>query len=105
MVARRQICCVAPPTVGLNNAFRHVYGNGQALRAHCGSKLLAAEIFDDRPAFSARRTSASSGFGLAGLRRRRTEPRGSLFEFSSRPRWRARLIARFNLASMEPAYA
>jgi len=89
---------------GLNNAFRHADGNGQALRAHCEDGLLVVEISDDGPTSGVKQTPTSSGLGLAGLRGR-IESLGGLFEFTSQPHLGTRLTARFNLANTEPAYA
>ena len=99
-----KICLYRFAQEGLNNAFRHAEGNGQALCARCNDGLLEVEITDAGPTSSAKQTSTASGLGLAGLRGR-IESLGGLFEFTSEPCRGARLTARFNLADTEPGYA
>ena len=99
-----KICLYRFAQEGLNNAFRHAEGNGQALCARCNDGLLEVEITDAGPTSSAKQTSTASGLGLAELRGR-IESLGGLFEFTSEPCRGARLTARFNLADTEPGYA
>jgi len=86
---------------GLNNAFRHAGGRGQALHARCDDGLLEVTISDDGTdrTESSQRTG-SAGLGLAGLRGR-IESIGGAFDFHSQPGSGARLTARFNLAKVE----
>jgi signal transduction histidine kinase len=91
---------------GLNNAFRHADGRGQALRAIYEDGLLEVTVSDAGPVAETAKNRAfgSGGLGLAGLRGR-IESLGGSFEFISRPGIGARVTARFKLATMELDYA
>jgi signal transduction histidine kinase len=91
---------------GLNNAFRHADGRGQALRAIYEDGLLEVTVSDAGPVAqsSVNRAFGSGGLGLAGLRGR-IESLGGSFEFISQPGLGARVTARFTLATMALDYA
>jgi signal transduction histidine kinase len=56
---------------GLNNAYRHARGHGQAVRAIQNNDLLTIEISDQGPGFLACSQTAGNGtLGLCGLRHR-----------------------------------
>ena len=99
-----KVCLYRFAQEGLNNAFRHADGHGQALRARCDDGMLEVMVSDDGPVSGVRQPSESGGLGLAGLRGR-IESLGGVFEFQPRPHRGTRLTVRFNLANVEPAYA
>jgi signal transduction histidine kinase len=100
-----KVCLYRFAQEGLNNAFRHAGGRGQALRAYCDEGLLELLISDDGAAANdSRPPIGSSGLGLAGLQGR-IESLGGVFEFQAPPGQGARLTARFNLARVEFLHA
>ncbi len=99
-----KVCLYRFAQEGLNNAFRHAGGRGQALRAHCESGLLEVVVSDDGAAtINWQQPSGSGGLGLAGLRGR-IEALGGEFDFRTRPGKGAILTARFTLAKVEVAH-
>jgi signal transduction histidine kinase len=99
-----KVCLYRFAQEGLNNAFRHADGHGQALRARCDDGLLEVMVSDEGPVSGIRQPSESGGLGLAGLRGR-IESLGGVFEFQPRPHRGTRLTVSFNLANVEPAHA
>ncbi|QPC89906.1 sensor histidine kinase [Mesorhizobium sp. INR15] len=66
---------------GLNNAYRHGKGKGQAVKAGSKGGKLSVEVSDRGPGFGSAR---AEGLGLAGLRER-IESIGGQFETTSGP--------------------
>jgi signal transduction histidine kinase len=91
---------------GLNNAFRHAEGRGQALRGQYRNGLLEVTVSDagSISVTNTKRAFGSGSLGLAGLRGR-IEALGGVFEFMAQPGHGARLTARFNLTTLEFDYA
>jgi signal transduction histidine kinase len=89
---------------GLNNAFKHAAGSGQAVRARLDGALLEIAVSDDGPGFIDHEQSlgASSRIGLTGLRAR-IEALGGTFEIQSQPGHGTHLIAHFALSDEERA--
>ena len=67
---------------GLNNAWRHGKGKGQAIRAKMTAGKLSIQVMDAGPGFE---SALSEGLGLAGLRER-IESIGGHFDVSSSQR-------------------
>jgi signal transduction histidine kinase len=65
-----QVCIYRFVQEGLNNAYRHAAGVGQAVHAVCDGHELTVEVADKGPGFSPSNSFAGGGLGLAGLRAR-----------------------------------
>lgn len=88
---------------GLNNAFRHAGGSGQALRARFDGRCLEVGVSDTGPGFDcgAREPlEMIGGQGLKGLRDR-IESVGGTFAVNSQPGRGTRLVARFSISDLE----
>jgi signal transduction histidine kinase len=64
-----QVCIYRFVQEGLNNAYRHAAGVGQAVRAVCDGRELTVEVADKGPGISPN-SFAGGRLGLAGLRAR-----------------------------------
>jgi signal transduction histidine kinase len=64
-----QVCIYRFVQEGLNNAYRHAAGVGQAVRAVCDGRELTVEVADKGPGISPN-SFGGGGLGLAGLRAR-----------------------------------
>jgi len=69
---------------GLNNAFRHAGGNGQAVTCEFNDAVLRLTVEDSGGTGHARQDEPGSGLGLAGLRER-VESLGGAFEIRKVP--------------------
>lgn len=76
-----KICIFRFVQEGLNNAFRHAGGRGQAVRAESGGGVLRVTVSDTGPGLDAQHSDAA-GLGLAGLRER-VESLGGTFVVES----------------------
>jgi signal transduction histidine kinase len=85
---------------GLNNAFRHAQGVGQAIRARHENGMIVVEVEDSGPGISSTNGNSGSSLGLAGLRNR-IEALGGNLELYSRPNAGTRLSARFGVSESE----
>ena len=95
------VCLYRFAQEGLNNAFRHAGGRGQAIHAHCRDELLEVVVSDDGSASGdTRKPSQSDCLGLAGPRGR-IESLGGELDFRMQPGKGTRLTARFALAKGE----
>lgn len=81
---------------GLNNAFRHAGGKGQALRAEIVDGLLEVEVADKGPGFAVEpQIGPNSGLGLVGLKDR-VSSLGGTMELRVLPDGGSALLARFS---------
>ena len=76
-----KICCFRFVQEGLNNAWRHGEGRGQAVQLAVAAEVLTLCISDRGPGFAGLQEEA--GLGLAGLRDR-VESLGGQMEFANR---------------------
>ena len=68
MDASLKVCLYRFAQEGLNNAFRHAGGRGQALSARCDGDLLEVVVTDDGPDSGDRgQAAATEGLELAEL--------------------------------------
>ena len=97
-----KVCLYRFVQEGLNNAFKHVGGRGQRLRASYRNGLLQVMVADDGlPGGQNGPVRNADCLGLRGLRDR-IESIGGLFEFQSQSGQGARLMAQFSLARVAP---
>jgi signal transduction histidine kinase len=82
---------------GLNNAYRHAGGSGQAVRARCRRGTIEVEVADAGPGFEPASKIGGGRLGLLGMRERVTSLGGTL-EIESRPGVGTRLTTRFSVA-------
>jgi signal transduction histidine kinase len=79
-----KICVYRFLQEGLNNAFRHAGGNGQAVICRLQDSVLSLVVRDDGGSGPGSLTSPDSGLGLVGLRDR-VESLGGTFHLSGLP--------------------
>jgi signal transduction histidine kinase len=91
-----QVCIYRFVQEGLNNAYRHAAGVGQAVRAVCHGRELTVEVADKGPGFSPN-SFAGGGLGLAGLRAR-VESLGGKFSVATQLGCGTTLRASFQVA-------
>ena len=96
--AELKLCVYRFVQEGLNNAYKHADGEGQALTARFDGAVLEVTVSDEGPGFTdiGQSTGHASGIGLTGLRAR-VEAAGGTFEIQSQPSAGTRLTARFTL--------
>jgi signal transduction histidine kinase len=87
---------------GLNNAYRHAGGAGQAVTITCEAGQVVVEIADAGPGFDAAAATAAGDehLGLAGMRER-VESLGGTFRIDTAPGAGARLVARLPLEAVQ----
>jgi signal transduction histidine kinase len=89
------ICLFRFAQEGLNNAFRHGGGKGQALSAVYDGATLSVEVADGGPGFAVENLKArTERLGLTGLRYR-VESLGGALDIQSNPGYGTRLGVRF----------
>jgi signal transduction histidine kinase len=91
-----QICIYRFTQEGLNNAYRHAAGKGQAVRATCEDGQLTIEVSDTGRGIAQRDPGNGSSLGFAGLQARVESLEGK-FEWESRANSGTRLVARFRI--------
>jgi signal transduction histidine kinase len=79
-----KICVYRFLQEGLNNAFRHAGGNGQAVTCRLDDSVLNMVVQDDGGMEIGGHASADSGLGLFGMRER-VESLGGVFRVSHLP--------------------
>jgi signal transduction histidine kinase len=89
-----KICIYRFVQEGLNNAYRHAGGVGQAVYAAGSDQELSIEVADAGSGFSLVPSGREGGLGLAGLRER-VESLGGTFCLDSQPNSGTRLRASF----------
>ena len=82
---------------GLNNAYRHAAGAGQAVHVFSSGDELTVEVADRGPGFSPSNVGSGDGLGLAGLRDR-VESLGGRFSLDSQLGSGTRVRASFQVA-------
>ena len=70
MSSLHKVCIYRFVQEGLNNAYRHAAGAGQAVHVVSSGDELAIEVADSGPGFSPSNSGNGDGLGLAGLRDR-----------------------------------
>jgi signal transduction histidine kinase len=91
-----QICIYRFTQEGLNNAYRHAAGKGQAVRATCEDGQLTIEVSDTGRGIAQRDPGNGNSLGFAGLQARVESLEGN-FEWESRANSGTRLVARFRI--------
>jgi signal transduction histidine kinase len=91
-----QVCIYRLVQEGLNNAYRHAAGVGQAVNVVCDGSELTVEVADKGPGFSPSNSFAGGGLGLAGLRAR-VESLGGKFRVETQLGCGTRLRASFRV--------
>ena len=99
----QKICLYRFVQEGLNNAYRHAGGAGQAVRCSIRSGMLELTVSDEGPgmAVGASRSDGEAGLGLAGLRER-VESLGGSFALDSSPGAGTRLTMRMMVEGSGP---
>ncbi len=92
------ICLYRFVQEGLNNAFRHAAGAGQAVTLTYDDKSIAVMVSDTGPGFDPASKSTTDRLGLAGLRDRIVSL-GGAFQIQSSPGQGCTLTASFKLAA------
>lgn len=92
-----RVCIYRLVQEGLNNAYRHAAGIGQAVNVVCDGRELTVEVADKGPGFSPSNSFAGGGLGLAGLRAR-VESLGGKFRVETQSGCGTRLWASFQVA-------
>jgi signal transduction histidine kinase len=92
-----QVCIYRFVQEGLNNAYRHAAGVGQAVNVDCDGRELIVEVADKGPGFSPANSFAGGRLGLAGLRAR-VESLGGKFRVETQLGCGTRLRASFQVA-------
>jgi signal transduction histidine kinase len=90
-----KVCIYRFVQEGLNNAYRHAAGAGQAVHVVGSGDALTVEVADSGPGFSS--SSSGDGLGLAGLRDR-VESLGGKFSLETELGSGTRLRASFQVA-------
>jgi signal transduction histidine kinase len=91
-----QICIYRFTQEGLNNAYRHAAGKGQAVRATYEGGQLIIEVSDTGRGIAQRDPGNGNSLGIAGLQARVESLEGN-FEWESRANSGTRLVARFRI--------
>jgi signal transduction histidine kinase len=91
-----QICIYRFTQEGLNNAYRHAAGKGQAVRATYEGGQLTIEVSDTGRGIAQRDPGNGNSLGFAGLQARVESLEGK-FEWESRANSGTRLVARFRI--------
>jgi signal transduction histidine kinase len=95
-----QTCLYRFVQEGLNNAYRHAEGKGQAVRAICECDEFVIEVSDTGCGTVRKEGASDKSLGLAGLRAR-VESLDGRFEWISSPGHGTRVIARFGARQLQ----
>jgi len=95
-----KVCIYRFVQEGLNNAYRHAGGAGQAVHVDISNEELFVEVSDTGPGFSPLSIGSGDGLGLAGLRDR-VESLGGKFSLESKVGAGAKVRASFRVTDIE----
>ena len=92
-----KVCIYRFVQEGLNNAYRHAAGEGQAVHVDSSRDEFSIEVTDSGPGFSASNIGSGDGLGLAGLRDR-VESLGGKFSLETALGSGTKIRASFQIA-------